>query len=141
MTEPHKVCCYACIDRPYEAVRSALHELLVEGATTAPLRLDSIYDDHDVAGLPDHTRATANIRDEAPHESSHLISAEIYASALSPSETRIEVQGHCVDRDHSSVNPAARAIAEAHVHSLLDDVVEHIRRELERAPLPPARES
>lgn len=141
MTEPQKVHCYARIDRPYESVRSVLHGLLVEGATTAPVRVHSIRDDHDVAGLPAHTRATVGVRDEAPHESNQLISAEIYASALSPTETGIEVEGHCVDGERGLVNSAARAIAEAHVHSLLEGVVERIRRELERAPAPPASES
>jgi hypothetical protein len=127
MTEPHKVHCYARIDRSYESVRGVLHKLHTAGETAAPLCVRTICDEHGAAGLPDLTRATLGIIDEAPHESNCLESAEIYASAVSPRETQIEIEGHCIDRTHGWVNASARGDAETHVQRLLEKVVERIR--------------
>jgi hypothetical protein len=147
MTEPHKVHCYARIGRPYESVRDVLHELLGQGAACTLLSIHSVWDQHDVAGLPELTRATLGVEDEAPLEESELASAEIYASSLSPSETRIEIEAHCVDRAGCSMDAATRHAADRHVHNLLERVVDRIRSESETCgarpsgtarPTPPA---
>jgi hypothetical protein len=136
MTEPEKVHGYARVDRAYEFVRAALHRLLIEGETAAPLSVRSICDQHDVAGLPDLTRATLGVVNEDVHAPSHLASAEIYASALSPSETQIEIEGHCVARSEGCIDAAAREATEAHIRSLLGTIVERIR--LQTDPSHPA---
>jgi hypothetical protein len=131
MTEPHKVHCYARVDRPYESVRGVLHKLLSAGETASPLCVHSIFDEHGTAGLPDLTRATLGVTDEAPHDAHRLASAEIYASAVSARETQIEIEGHCVDRTPGCVDASARGAAETHVRTLLEEVVERIRREVD----------
>jgi hypothetical protein len=136
MTEPEKVRGYARVDRAYEFVRDALHRLLIEGDTAAPLSVRSICDQHDVAGLPDLTRATLGVGNEDEHAPSHLASAEIYASALAPSETQIEIEGHCVARADCCIDAAAREAAEAHIRALLGTIVERIR--LQTDPSAPA---
>jgi hypothetical protein len=134
MTEPHKVHCYAHVDRPYESVRGVLHKLLTRDETAATPCVHSICDQHGAAGLPDLTRATLGVTDAASHESNALASAEIYATALSPGETQIEIEGHCVDRTHGWVDASAKGAAETHVRALLESVVERIRRDAEALP-------
>jgi hypothetical protein len=131
MTEPHKVHCYARVAQPYESVRDVLHGLLGQGEARTPLSVHSVWDQHDVAGLPDLTRATLGVEDDAPLEWSELASAEIYASSLSPSETHIEIEAHCVDRAGCSMDVATRHAADTHVHNLLERLVERIRRAAE----------
>jgi hypothetical protein len=133
MTEPHKVHCYARVDRPYESVRDVLHKLLTAGETASPFCVHSIFDEHGTAGLPALTRATLGVTDEAPHDSHRLASAEIYASALSARETQIEIEGHCVDRTRGGVDATVRGDAETHVLTLLESVVERIRSEVGRS--------
>jgi hypothetical protein len=141
MTEPHKVHCYACVDRPYESVRGVLHKLQTAGETASPLCVHSIFDEHGAAGLPDLTRATLGVKDEAPQDPNCLASAEIYASALSACETQIEIEGHCVDRTRGWVDASVRGAAETHVRELLESVVERIRSEVDGGAEPSARDS
>jgi hypothetical protein len=88
--------------------------------------------------LPDLTRATLGVKDEAPCESSDLAAAEIYASALSPFATQIEIEAHCVDRARGWVDATTRRIAETHVHALLERVVERVRLAVDTAGKPEA---
>ena len=139
MTEPEKVRGYARVDRTYEFVRDALHRLLIEGETAAPVSVRSICDQHDVAGLPDLTRATLGVDNDDVHAPSHLASAEIYASALAPSETQIEIEGHGMARADGCIDAAAREAAEAQIRALLGAIVERIR--LQTEPSHPASAS
>ena len=141
MTEPHKVHCYARVDRPYESVRGVLHKLLQAGSTSSTLCVHSIFDQHGAAGLPDLTRATLGVTDDATHDSNRLASAEIYASALSAGQTQIEIEGHCVDRTQGWVDASVRGAAETHVRTVLESVVERICREVDGATEPSARDS
>jgi hypothetical protein len=136
MTEPHKVHCYGRVHRSYESVRGALHRLVTAG-DAAPVSVHSIRDEHGIAGLPDLTRATLGVKDAAPVDSNRLASAEIYASAVSPSETQIEIEGHCIDQVRGWVDPRAREVAEMHVHTLLEGVIERIRLDVDQ-PRPSA---
>jgi len=129
MTEQQKVHCYARVDRTYDVVRDALHRLFIDGETTAPVSVRSVCDQHDVAGLPDLTRVTLGVGHEEACQPSHLASAEIYASALSPSETQIEIEGHCACRAQGATDAAAAGVAEAHARALLGTIVDRIRLE------------
>lgn len=138
MTEPHKFRRLARIDRPYESVRACLHSLFATRTDPAPNKLHSICDQHAVAGLPDSTRVALGLEEVTGCGSKHVDSAEIYASALSPFETQIEVECHCTSQPAVWTDVESRDVAETRVQALLESLVEGIRRELHRSS--PARE-
>jgi hypothetical protein len=133
MTEPHKFRRLARIDRPYESVRVCLHRLFVAKGDPEPNHIHTIYDQHGIAGLPDSTRVTLGLEEATGCGSKHVDSAEIYASALSPFETQIEVECHCTSRLSVWADEAARVVAETRVQTLLEDLVERIRREVHQS--------
>jgi hypothetical protein len=133
MTEPHKFRRLARIDRPYESVRACLHSLFVAKRDRDPNHLHSIYDQHDIAGLPDSTRVTLGLEEATGRGSKHVDSAEIYASALSPFETQIEVECHCTSQRGVWVDEDARDVAETRVQTLLETLVERIRHEVHQS--------
>jgi hypothetical protein len=138
MTEPHKVRRLAQIDRPYESVRACLHGLFVARSETEPNHMHSISDQHDIAGLPDSTRMTLGLEEATGRGSKHVDSAEVYASALSPSETQIEVECHCTARPEVWGDEESRAVAETELQTLLESLVERIRHEVHHSS--PTRE-
>jgi hypothetical protein len=138
MTEPHKFRCLARIDRPYESVRACLHGLFVVRTDPELNRMHAIYDQHDIAGLPDSTRVTMGLEEVTGRGSRHVDSAEIYASALSSFETKIEVECHCTSQPAVWADKESRDVAETRVQALLQSLVERIRRAVHRSS--PTRE-
>jgi hypothetical protein len=128
MTEPHKVRRYARVERPYESVRASLHRMAIAGKGGPLVELHSIDDQQGIAGLPASTRVTLGLVENTGGGSEHLASAEIYASALSPRATQIEVECHCVAPE-AWANAEASRVAEMHMQALLESVCDRIRRE------------
>lgn len=119
MTEPREVRCCGAINCAYEDVRGALHRLEL-GSVLAPFRVHSIHDEQNTAGLPPVIRITLGCKDTDAGACPPVTSVEIHASALSSSRTRLELDGHC---------PPQNETAEAYVRTLLEDVIQSVRRE------------
>jgi hypothetical protein len=127
--EQRKVRCCASVDRPYASVREALHRPRLAGADAASVYVHSICDQENIAGLPSVTRVALDWGHANACAPLAVTSAEIYASPLSAGETQLEVEGH-VGPDLRSDVESDRA-AEASIHALLDDVIEHLRHDID----------
>jgi hypothetical protein len=127
MSELRKVQCYGAVKRPYASVRDALHRLPHAGSATS-VHIHSICDQERVAGLPSVTRVTLGW--ERPDGAPYLpvTSAEIYASAASPSETHIEVEGHVASGPGATADADRDRVAERCIRSLLQGVIEGLSR-------------
>jgi hypothetical protein len=121
MSEPTRVHCYGYVDRPYEAVRVALHERPLEllraattvasaraGSMAAHLRLAlggaeigvgirpeirSVREDEAVAGLGPVTRVDLGWRAFQGAAFFPVMSAQLSAWAVGPQETQISLEG------------------------------------------------
>lgn len=135
MTEQQKVHCYARVDRPYESVRDVLHRLQLASGAVAPVHIHSICDQRHVAGLPSVTRVTLGWEATDAPTSTPVSSAEIYASALSPSETQLEIEGHCHPPPRAGADasggPAADSAAEKCILTLLESLIQQLRHDID----------
>jgi hypothetical protein len=128
MTEQQKVRCFGSVDRPYESVRDALHGLVFPSGAATQLHVHSICDREKTAGLPSVTRIAMGWDVLANASTSLTVtSAEIYASPLSPSDTQLEIEGHC-SALHEAGDDARPCVAEAWIHALLAEIIESLRR-------------
>lgn len=153
---------YGYVNRPYEAVRTALHEhpleLLQQATNSAAaragsvatslrvsiagfeigislrLRIHGVHDDEGVAGLSPVTRVELGWEAASTPALFPLMSAQLSAWPLSPTETQLEIEGayqppmgpvgHAIDA------AVGHRIAQASVHRFLEDIVEQLRRDL-----------
>ena len=138
MTEPREVRSYGDIDCAYDCVKDALHRLARDG--DLPLfRVDSIHDEDSGVGLPPVTRVCLGWKDTPANLSAPVTSVEIYASALGPQKTRLEIDGHRVPCSRPPGGANGSDAADAYVRTLLDEIVEGVRRETMRMLTPNLR--
>jgi hypothetical protein len=131
MTEQQKVRDYARVDRPYESVREAFHRLAHANSDAEPAHFQSICDEANRAGLPPTTRVTLAWEAAGSSGPVPVSSAEIYASALSPSETQLEIEGHCPARPGSRCDGGGDRVADVCVHTILESIVERLRHDID----------
>jgi hypothetical protein len=133
MTELQKVRAYTSLDRPYEAVRDALHRLLLAGPSTGPVRVQSLCHQEHIAGLPCLTRVTLDWNQGDPSTPLTLSSAELYAFEASSTETTLELEGHgTVPYAYADAGGAAgERLVLSRLEALLDGLVEQLRRDID----------
>jgi len=136
MSEPQKIHHYVSLDLPYDTVREGLYRL-VGDTVGSRIHVRSAYHQSHAAGLPFVTRVTLGCdnADGAADPPFIVSSAEIYASALSEAETRLEIEGHWAPRPGAEVRANLEGDASAYVRELLEAVVSRLRRDQE----PPRR--
>jgi hypothetical protein len=121
--------CSAHVDRPYAWVRAAFHRLQRSGAAARPFGVERVVEAHDVAGLPAHTRAILSLHEETRPDAPQITAAEVRASSVSPTATRIEIDGHWADiAGHGPDALSNKTFAERHVRELLEKLVETFRQ-------------
>ncbi len=126
MAELRKVRGYATLERPYGAVKAALHRLVFSVPSGPAVRIRGIDHQEHPAGLLPLTRVTLGWESVAPCGHRHTSSAEIYAAEASASKTRFEIEVHWTDEE-GNVDPDA----ERCVQALLEAVVEVLREEID----------
>jgi hypothetical protein len=131
MTEQLKVRDYARLDRPYESVRAALRRLALASSDTEPAHFESICDQSNQAGLPPSTRVTLAWEASSSSGPAPVSSAEIYASALSRSETQLEIEGHCPARSGTPCDASNGHVADTCIHTILESIVERLRHDID----------
>ncbi|HZU81608.1 MAG TPA: hypothetical protein VE987_01770 [Polyangiaceae bacterium] len=166
MSEPRTLRCYAYVNRPYEAVRAALHERtleLMQRATNsaaarasslgANLRVDvagveigvevrlhvaSVREEQGVAGLSPVTRVSIGWEATRAPALFPLMSAELAAWPLSSSETQLEIEGNY----RPPLGAVGSAIDAAVGHRIAEASVHRLLEDLVeqlRRDLPPGR--
>jgi hypothetical protein len=127
MAEQQKVHRSAVLERPYESVRDVLRRLPVTHPVTVPGHVDSVTVNGSVAGLPAVTRVTLDWSPGTAPGCHPVSGAELYVWAASPSETRLEVEGHWAADPTGAGGHAAEVCAEA----LLENIIERVRAEID----------
>ena len=130
MSEQRKVRCCASVDRPYASVRDALHRLPLATPAAATGDVHSICDQENVAGLPSVTRVTLGWEHAERSAPLPVTSAEIYAWALSPAETRLEIEGHASPASGPGSDTDGR-VAGACLQPLLERLIDRLRRDID----------
>jgi hypothetical protein len=136
MSEPQKVHHYVSLDLPYDSVREGLCRL-VGDTVGSRIHVRSAYHQDHAAGLPFATRVTLGCgsADGSADPPFVVSSAEIYASALSDAETRLEIEGHWAARPGVAACGRLESDAATYVREILEAVVSRLRTDLS----PPAR--
>jgi hypothetical protein len=129
MSEPLKIRRFASLDVPYELTRERLDRLV--GHTLGPcVHVHSVFHREHSAGLPALTRVT--LRCSRPAGSADatfdVTAAEIYVSAASDSETRLEAEGHWVVCPDAKLDAALEGAAAVRVEAMLDTLARRLRR-------------
>ena len=130
MSEQQKVRCCASVDQPYASVRDALHRVPLATPAAATGDVRSICDQQKVAGLPSVTRITFGWEHAERSAPFPVTSAEIDAWALSPAETRLEVEGHVAPASGPGSDADAR-VAGACPQALLETIIDRLRRDID----------
>jgi hypothetical protein len=145
MSEPLKIRRFASLNVPYELTRERLDRLAGE-AVGPCVHVHAICHREDSAGLPALTRVTLGCGHPAggADPAFAMTAAEIYASAVSDAETRLEAEGHFVVRPDAALEPSVERAAAAAIEALLETLVTRLqragdpaRREGQARPNPP----
>jgi hypothetical protein len=131
MPEQRKVQCRASVDRPYASVRDALHRLPLASASAASIHVHSVCDQENIAGLPSVTRVTLGWEHAEASAPLPVTCAEIYASALSAAETRLEIEGHGVPASGLWSDPEGDRLAGVCLRAILEKVIDRLRRDID----------